>query len=955
MQCALAASSTRSVSVRAPRHQASRPILARPVPSQRLVLAAAEPDKFNGEGSQFDMKDVTGDAKQAGDAKQQSAGQEEPEQFNGEGSGFNMKDVKDSKDATPASNADAAKDEAVRRNMQAASPRLAPGRGRFCAARPLASSIRTPARRSQVRVVAAGAPHRDGSGDDSGGSTDAVSSGSSDVEVEVLQEKLRMAERKLEEQQERAAFLQPFRVAAPKCGVIGESRYAKALRKAIVQASRDKTRRPVLVFGEPGLEKDNLGALIHFGSPDHEAPFVRLDCDRLDSDASDLLGAGKKKGLLHYLPPEGTLLLNNIQKAPPAAVPLLQDLISKASKASEEGNSSTYPRIILVSESALPKLAPLCTVIKVAPLRVRPQDVRALQAFFLRNIGRQRGLPNLRLTDEAVRQLQACSFPYNIAELQTMVERAAAQASGSGNLLTEDVFWAAKEPKDMLRFNLLKIPPLRRFLRSSLWPEDINHKFTAWAFVALVLLLFFGPQDRSHNFGLNLFWCWWWPASFFVYPFLGRVWCSVCPFMIWGEITQRWRLSRGAKLMKWPREQMDKYGAWFLLGLFSVILVWEEVWDLPDNAALSSWLLLLITAGAMIGSWHFERRIWCRYLCPIGGMNGLFAKLSMTELRARQGVCSSSCTTYHCFKGGPAEAPEGLETNGCPVYSHPAQLVDNRNCVLCMECLKACPHKSIEFRLRLPGVELWTSHKPMLAEVYLMFMLLGAVYLHDCDDVLLQLGQNPAHFLVPQLNHILTSFAFLATPGLMALGVDTWWRFTLPQPASQLVPAFGGSSAGGSATGSAGSSAGGTSGSGGSGGGKGFVSSAAARLNAISSLQKPPAPLRPFVELAYGYLPMVYTATLAFYLDNAFEEAGLVLQVFAEMVGLEGAIGPYLPELVVDPLVTEFLQGSTLLFGAALSLILTRKLGARPWAQLVPQCALILAFTVELYTLIIPN
>jgi polyferredoxin len=45
----------------------------------------------------------------------------------------------------------------------------------------------------------------------------------------------------------------------------------------------------------------------------------------------------------------------------------------------------------------------------------------------------------------------------------------------------------------------------------------------------------------------------------------------------------------------------------------AVILVWEEVWDLPDNAALSSWLLLLITAGAMIGSWHFERRIWCRY------------------------------------------------------------------------------------------------------------------------------------------------------------------------------------------------------------------------------------------------------------------------------------------------------------------------------------------------------
>lgn len=32
------------------------------------------------------------------------------------------------------------------------------------------------------------------------------------------------------------------------------------------------------------------------------------------------------------------------------------------------------------------------------------------------------------------------------------------------------------QPKDMLRYNLLKIPQLRRFLRSSLWPEDINHK-----------------------------------------------------------------------------------------------------------------------------------------------------------------------------------------------------------------------------------------------------------------------------------------------------------------------------------------------------------------------------------------------------------------------------------------------------------------------------------------------
>jgi hypothetical protein len=33
-------------------------------------------------------------------------------------------------------------------------------------------------------------------------------------------------------------------------------------------------------------------------------------------------------------------------------------------------------------------------------------------------------------------------------------------------------------------------------------------------------------------------------------------------------------------------------------------------------------------------------------------MNGLFAKLSVIELRARQGVCSGTCNTYHCYKVG---------------------------------------------------------------------------------------------------------------------------------------------------------------------------------------------------------------------------------------------------------------------------------------------------------------
>jgi len=39
--------------------------------------------------------------------------------------------------------------------------------------------------------------------------------------------------------------------------------------------------------------------------------------------------------------------------------------------------------------------------VQVPPLRVRRSDVRAMQAFFLRGIAKQRDLPNLRLSDEA--------------------------------------------------------------------------------------------------------------------------------------------------------------------------------------------------------------------------------------------------------------------------------------------------------------------------------------------------------------------------------------------------------------------------------------------------------------------------------------------------------------------------------------------------------------------------
>jgi NAD-dependent dihydropyrimidine dehydrogenase PreA subunit len=212
---------------------------------------------------------------------------------------------------------------------------------------------------------------------------------------------------------------------------------------------------------------------------------------------------------------------------------------------------------------------------------------------------------------------------------------------------------------------------------------------------------------------------------------------------------------------------------------FAAILLWEALADLPNRAWLSSCLLLLITAGAVIGSWIYEKRFWCRYLCPVGGMNGLFAKLAISELRAQAGTCSGSCTSYACFKGGPAEG-EGMATQGCPLGTHPAHLADNRNCVLCLTCAQACPHRSVQVRLRPPAADLQRDMDPPQGEVGLILVLAGGVCLHHWQRLLGQLPlAPPALESGPLLPRMAWSAAALALPAALFLlihGLISWQR-----------------------------------------------------------------------------------------------------------------------------------------------------------------------------------
>ena len=545
--------------------------------------------------------------------------------------------------------------------------------------------------------------------------------------------------------------------------------------------------------------------------------------------------------------------------------------------------------ILMVAEKVLSELkeCPSIKKIKVPPLRVRKADIAAYVLYFSQLMCRSQGLTQRSLSSEALRRLQSYDFPGNLTELESMVERAVSQ---SDSVLTEEVFWAEESQNRRFRFNLLKgYPKLRSFLLSPWWPDRINYGFTLWFYPIVVAVLFFGPQTRNQNFALNAFWAWWWPLILIGFPFVGRLWCAVCPFMIYGEVAQWLSLKLWPRKLKgWPRQWAERWGGWILYAGFAAILLWEELWNLENTAYLSGWLLLIITAGAIICSILFERRFWCRYLCPIGGMNGLFAKLSMIELRAQQGICSASCNTYHCYKGGPAEG-EGQETTGCPVYSHPAQLTDNRNCVLCMTCLKACPHRSVELNLRPPGIGLWTRHNATSYEVALLLLLLGAVFLHRLPELTtLLLGDTQV--LESFSGHAIAAAAALFLPGAIALLLDQV-RVQLQGSGSQ----------------------------------------------------------RNFLTLAYGYLPLVLSASLAHYLLLGLSEAGQIVPVFWATWNLP-AIGPV---AIAHPAVIAFLQGTVLVSGAFLSIVVTQKIGRQTWVKLLPQHSVTVGLTGLLWQLIL--
>jgi len=558
-----------------------------------------------------------------------------------------------------------------------------------------------------------------------------------------------------------AAYL----VGRPNRGIVGGSTYACTLRKAIRQVANATSLNPVLITGEPGLDKENIAKLVHFGSADRNLLLLHFDASKMHDNGNELFGRDvvSTPTMLECLG-NGNLLISGIDRAEPK---LKERLISLCI----HGNHSFSGRVFFTAESSVKELVEVATQIKVPPLRVRRSDIGDWLRYYVHEYSKSQGWRKIpAVPQSAIKRLQGHHFPNNLRELENVAIRALRQAIKdekindiseadeieSRKTLPEDVFWVNnrhfassfvdvvwKNNKDpSFRFDIWRWKPqLRHLMRSTQIWNTLLFGVISWLFVLVNLGLWWGPQDRAHNIFLKFFWAWWWPLMLLLFPLVGRLWCAVCPFMVWGEIVQNSKHALAKlvatagfpndwlQVMPWPHGDHNSWGVPCMAAGFGAILLWEEVWDLPDNGMLSSCLLLLITSGATACSWLFEKRFWCRYLCPVGGMNALFSKLSISELRAESGTCMGSCSSYACYKGG-LEDGEGMATSGCPLGVHPANLSDNRNCVLCMVCDRACPHQSVQLRLRPPAADLQRMMHPPDGEKWLFLVLVGGITLH---------------------------------------------------------------------------------------------------------------------------------------------------------------------------------------------------------------------------------
>jgi polyferredoxin len=262
-----------------------------------------------------------------------------------------------------------------------------------------------------------------------------------------------------------------------------------------------------------------------------------------------------------------------------------------------------------------------------------------------------------------------------------------------------------------LTTDLMEFGPVRRLVKLHSFQFLLIVPGTI-IFILAAIAIIFGVPHSGFNFGMVFTWVLWWGIVIVLFVVLGRGWCLLCPFGAIGEWLQRWSLWRKRKWgiglnLKYPRRLKN---LWFALFVFIIFIFLDNGYGISNSPALTTILIAVLVLGAIWVMLIFEKRTFCLYHCPITLFIGISSFVAPFEIRRKEAEVCRQCKTKDCFRGNE-------QFYGCPMQLFQGGGVDtNRDCILCTECIKACPYDNVTMRFRGWGHDLWARAKGRLIE-----------------------------------------------------------------------------------------------------------------------------------------------------------------------------------------------------------------------------------------------